>query len=148
MGLLDSLRVSRSALMAQRLRMDVVSNNVANMNTTHTAEGGPYRRQSVTFRAQGRTIPFRDFLGHAAGKGDTGGGVVVDQIIEDNAPARRVHDPSHPDADADGFVLLPNIDVVTEMTDLVGARRAYEASVSVLNATKALALRALDLGRE
>lgn len=147
MGLLQSLRVSSSALEAQRLRMDVIANNVANMNTTRTADGGPYRRQSVTFREGGRDLPFRDFLGAATGRGRTGGGVAVHQVIEDNAPARRVYDPEHADADGDGFVLMPNIDIVTEMTDLVGAQRSYEASVTVLNATKTLALRALDIGR-
>jgi flagellar basal-body rod protein FlgC len=147
MGLMQSMRISASALMAQRLRMDVVANNVANMNTTRTADGGPYRRQSVVFGEQGRDVAFRDFLGHARGAGRSGGGVEVERIHEDTTPPRRVHDPAHPDADAEGFVLLPNIDIVTEMTDLVGANRAYEASVTVLNATKALALSALRIGR-
>ncbi|MEZ4502247.1 MAG: flagellar basal body rod protein FlgC [Dehalococcoidia bacterium] len=147
MGLMQSLRISASSLMAQRLRMDVISNNVANMNTTRTADGGPYRRQSVVFEEQGRDVKFRDFLQHASGDWKTGGGVQVDRILEDTTPPRKVHDPSHPDADADGFVLLPNIDIVTEMTDLVGANRAYEASVTVLNATKSLALSALRIGR-
>jgi flagellar basal-body rod protein FlgC len=147
MGLMQSLRISASSLMAQRLRMDVISNNVANMNTTRTADGGPYRRQSVVFEEQGRDVKFRDFLQHANGDWKTGGGVEVNRILEDTTPPRRVHDPSHPDADADGFVLLPNIDIVTEMTDLVDANRAYEASVTVLNATTALALSALRIGR-
>ena len=147
MGIMQSLRISASALAAQRLRMDVVANNVANMNTTRTASGGPYRRQSVVFQEQGRDVAFRDFLGHANGAGTGRGGVEVGRIQEDTTPPRRVHDPAHPDADADGFVLLPNIDIVTEMTDLVGANRAYEASVTVLNATKALALNALRIGR-
>ena len=148
MGLIQSLRSSASALMAQRLRMDVVANNVANMNTSRTAAGGPYRRQQVVFTEQGREIPFRDFLGHATGEGRSGGGVTVSAIVEDTTPPRRVHDPTHPDADDDGFVLLPNIDLVTEMTDLISASRAYEASVTVLNATKSLALSALRIGRE
>ena len=93
-------------------------------------------------------MPFRDFLGHASGRGRDGGGVQVTAIVEDNTPPRRVHDPTHPDADADGFVLLPNIDVVTEMTDLLGASRAYQASVTVLNATKSMALDALRIGRQ
>lgn len=145
MGLMQSLQISKSALMAQRLRMDVIANNVANQNTTRTADGGPYKHQSVTFEEQRGSAPFRDALGRATQRG--GGGVRVRAIREDDAPARRVHDPKHPDADQDGYVLLPNIDVVSEMTDLVSARRAYEASVTVLNATKSLALRALDLGR-
>lgn len=147
MGIMQSLRTSTSALMAQRVRMDLIANNVANMNTTRTADGGPYKRQAAVFREQGREVAFRDFLGHATGAGAGKGGVEVASIAEDATPPRRVHDPSHPDADADGYVLLPNIDVVTEMTDLIGANRAYEASVTVLNATKALALSALRIGR-
>ena len=151
MGLLGSMRASSSALEAQRLRMDVIANNVANMNTTETVEGGPYRRQTVVFAEQGRAIPFGDFLGRAAGSPTrprgTGGGVVVTEIRQDTSPARRVYDPQHPDADEEGYVLLPNIDIVTELTDLVSARRAYDASVTVLNATKSLALRALEIGR-
>ena len=147
MGLLQSLRISASALMAQRLRMDVIANNVANMNTTRTPEGGRYRRQSVVFAEKSRKVPFRDFLHRESGAPGAGEGVRVTEIREDNTPPRRVHDPAHPDADPEGFVLLPDINVVTELTDLVSARRAYEASVTVLNSTKAMALRALDIGR-
>jgi len=147
MGLLQSMRISASSLLAQRLRMDVVANNVANMNTTRTATGGPYRRQTVAIAEQGREVVFRDFLRRESGEAGTGGGVQVTAIREDNTPPRRVFDPSHPDADGDGYVLLPDINVVTEMTDLLSARRAYEASVTVLNATKSMALRALEIGR-
>ena len=146
MGLFRSMNVSGSALTAQRLRMDIIANNVANMNTTRTAQGGPYRRQSVTFREKQEGVRFGDFLGRAQG-GSSGDGVEVHRIVHDNAPARRVFEPTHPDADGEGFVLMPNVDVVTEMTDLVSARRAYEASVTVLNATKSMAQRALDIGR-
>ncbi len=148
MGLISSMRVSASALMAQRLRMDVVANNVANMNSTRAADGsdGPYRRQSVVFKAASAGSSFGDILGRASG-GSAPAGVEVSSIHLDTAAPRKVHDPTHPDADADGYVLMPNIDVVTEMTDLVGANRAYEASVTVLNATKALAQAALQIGR-
>ena len=148
MGLIQSLRISASALMAQRLRMDVIANNVANMNTTRAADGAPYRRQMVLFAEQGREVPFRDFLGHARGRGGDGGGVRVTSIVEDTTPLRRVHEPTHPAADADGYVLMPNIDMVTELTDLITASRAYEASVTVLNATKSLALDSLRIGRQ
>lgn len=147
MGLIHSMRTSASALLAQRLRMDVIANNVANMNTTRTASGGPYRRQTVVFAEREADTPFGNLLGRVTGSRRGGGGVIVRAITEDNTPPRRVHDPSHPDADADGFVLLPNISIVTEMTDLTGASRAYEASVTVLNATKAMALDALRIGR-
>ncbi len=147
MGLIQSMRISASALLAQRLRMDVIANNVANQNTSRSVvDGQPYRRQMVTFRERGQAIPFRDFLGSARGS-RRGGGVEVASIIEDTAPPRRVQDPTHPDADAAGFVLLPNINIVTEMTDLISARRAYEASVTVLNSAKSLALQALRIGR-
>ena len=146
MGLLRSLQISGSALMAQRLRMDVIANNVANLNTSRTAEGGPYKRQMVRFESDEGSTPFRDVLGRASDVA-SGTGVHVAQIVEDTAAPRKVHNPQHPDADENGDVLLPNIDVVTEMTDAVSARRSYEAAVTVLNATKAMALRALDIGR-
>jgi flagellar basal-body rod protein FlgC len=146
MGIFSSLRISASALSAQRLRMDVIANNVANVNSTRSPEGGPYRRQSVAFAEQRQGPNFRDALGLAQGRTEASG-VQVTRIHRDTAPPRRVHDPTHPDADADGYVFFPNIDVVTEMTDLVGASRAYEASVTVLNATKALAQSALNIGR-
>ena len=146
MGLIRSLQISGSALLAQRLRMDVVANNVANMNTTRTAEGGPYKHESVRFEEATPGGGFKGALGRA-GEGAPGAGVRVSEIVEDHNPPRRVHDPQHPDADANGDVLMPNIDVVSEMTDIVSARRAYEASVTVMNAAKAMALRALDIGR-
>ncbi len=148
MGLLNSMRISASALLAQRLRMDVIANNVANQNTSRsTIDGTPYRRQQVVFGERGQRIPFRDFLGSAGSNRRGGGGVEVTSIIEDSTPPRRVQDPTHPDADEEGFVLLPNINIVTEMTDLLSARRAYEASVTVLNSAKSLALEALRIGR-
>jgi flagellar basal-body rod protein FlgC len=116
------------------------------MNTTRGADGGPYRRQSVQLAERGQEVPFRDFLGRARA-GEAGAGVTVTAIHEDNSAPRRVLDPEHPDADEEGFVLLPNVDIVTEMTDLVGAQRAYEAAVTVLNATKSFALSALNIGR-
>lgn len=146
MGLFNSLRISASALMAQRLRMDVVANNVANLNSTRGVDGQPYRRQSVTFREQRLGPSFGDLLGVARGNA-TPAGVEVAAIAQDNAPPRKVHDPTSPDANADGDIFLPNIDMVTEMTDLVGASRAYDASVTVLNATKAIAQSALNIGR-
>lgn len=146
MGLINSMRTSASALMAQRLRMDVIANNVANVNSTRGENGLPYRRQSVVFRAQGAGSSFGDLLGRATGSGKPAG-VEVAKIHHDTSAPRKVQDPTHPDADAEGYVYLPNIDVTTEMTDLVGASRAYQASVTVINATKAIAQSALDIGR-
>ena len=146
MGFLGAIRTSASALSAERLRMDVIANNVANQDTTRTAAGGPYRRQMVTFVA-GQNAGPGSFLAALHGRMSAGDGVRVGAITEDQGPARRVYDPQNPDADAEGFVLKPNINIVTEMTDLVSAQRAYEASVTVLNAIKAMALKALEIGR-
>ncbi len=145
MGLLNSFRISASALAAQRLRMDVIANNVANQNTTRTEQGGPYRREAVTL-AERSAEP--SFLAELQGRaGQEGGGVQVAQVVDDDSPPRRVYEPEHPDADPDGWVLYPNVNIVTEMTDLVSASRAYDANVTVLNATKSMALRALDIFR-
>lgn len=147
MGILNSMRISASALLAQRLRMDVIANNVANQNTSRgLVDGQPYRRQQVVFRELSQGVAFGDFMSSAASSRRGGGGVEVSAIVEDTAAPRRVQDPTHPDADAEGFVLLPNINIVTEMTDLISARRAYEASVTVLNSAKSLALAALRIG--
>jgi len=146
MGLMNSLRISASSLQTQRLRMDLIANNVANANTTNGPDETPYQRQSVVIREQSGQAPFGDFLGRARNSAAPGG-VEVTAIHVDNAAPREVFDPSHPDANTDGYVLMPNIDMVTEMTDLAGAGRAYEATVTVLNATKALALNALNIGR-
>jgi len=144
MGLVDSMGISRSALQAQRLRMDVVANNLANMNTTRTPSGGPYHRQTVNLRAQDGAPSFANAL---ASQGVTQGGVSVDSITEDPAPARRVFEPSNPDADAEGFVLYPDIDVAVEMTDMMSANRSYQANVTALNAIKGMATKALEIGR-
>lgn len=145
MGLLESLGISASALNAQRLRMDVIAHNVANVNSTRGADGGPFRRQVVSFKAltdgaAGLAAPLP-----GGANGLPGRGVGVDRIDTDQTPGRRVYDPSHPDADADGFVETSNVDLVVEMTDMVSAVRAYEASVTALNAAKTMAQSALDL---
>ncbi len=148
MGLLSSIRISASALTAHRLRMDVIANNVANMTSTRGPDGGVFQRQVVSFRAQptgrqGFSALFREQSGLPSLPTR---GVAVNRITEDQNPGRRVLDPSHPDADAEGFVEMPNVDLVVEMTDMVAAARAYEANVTVMNASKAMAQRALDIG--
>lgn len=160
MSFISALRVAGSALTAQRLRTDVIANNVANMTTTRTPEGGPYRRQQVIFGARQERVPFFSQLlarATAAGApasllqrlplGRPGEGVQVTNVQPDRRPAKRVFEPEHPDADVNGMVEYPDIDPVTEMTDLLSASRAYEANVTVLNAAKSMALRALDIGR-
>lgn len=149
MSIFDTMRVSMSGLSAQRLRMDVIASNVANVDTTQTPEGGPYHRRSVVFEAvspaAGSTIGMQRIA--SQGAPTVGQGVKVTAIRADEDAVRREYDPTHPSADEDGYVTRPDIDVVTEMTDMLAATRAYEANVTVLNATKSMAMRALSIGR-
>lgn len=150
MGFLTSLHITASALTAQRLRMDVIANNVANAETTRTAAGGPYRREQVVFMPIEARPPFRLPALVAARRGQSSlgaGGVQVVQVVEDPTPGPTLYQPEHPDADENGFVTYPNVNLVTEMTDLLSATRSYEANVTVANAAKSMALRALDIGR-
>jgi flagellar basal-body rod protein FlgC len=149
MGVLRALEIAGSALTAQRLRMDVTSSNIANAEATSTPGGGPYRRERVAF-APIRPEPsfgFRQAWTATTPSNVDGGGVQVQSIVRDDAPPRRVHDPGHPDADANGDVAYPNVDLVTEMTDMLAASRAYEASITVIGVAKSMAQRALDIGR-
>jgi flagellar basal-body rod protein FlgC len=161
MAFFSALRIAGSSLTAQRLRTDVIANNVANMNTTRTAEGGPYRRQQVVFTPRQEPASFRQLLfartlaslpgapasSAALAAGRPGQGVQVAAVGPDNRPGKRVFEPDHPDADLEGFVEYPDIDPVTEMADMLSASRAYEASVTTLNAAKSMALKALEIGR-
>jgi flagellar basal-body rod protein FlgC len=146
MKFFDSLNVSATGLTAERLRMDIISKNVANSNTTRTSAGTPYRRQIPIFREL-ENKSFSDVFDAAVGKSNSGGGVEVVAIKEDLSPFKREYNPEHPDANEEGYVLLPNIDVVTEMINLISASRAYEANVTVMNGTKSMALKALSIGR-
>ncbi|MGI6147945.1 MAG: flagellar basal body rod protein FlgC [Firmicutes bacterium] len=143
MSTFRAFRISASGLTAERLRMDTIANNLANAETTRTPEGGPYRRQVPVFapilsQAMGPGRP---------GQGQSGEGVRVVAIVSDESPPRLVYDPQHPDADGDGYVAMPNVNVVREMVDLVSATRAYEANITALNAAKQMALKALEIGR-
>ncbi|MGI6604138.1 MAG: flagellar basal body rod protein FlgC [Firmicutes bacterium] len=141
----SSFNISASGLTAQRLRLDVIANNLANAETTRTANGGPYRRQVPLFasREQGS---FVEYLGSALGQ-PTAAGVRVVGLVYDRSPLRRVYQPGHPDADETGYVLYPNISVVAEMVDMISASRSYEANAAAFNAAKGMALQALELGR-
>jgi len=129
MGMFDAINNSASALTAQRLRMDLISQNIANVNTTRTPEGGPYVRQMPVFSES------------------SSGGVQVQAIVSDSRPFKLVYDPSHPDANADGYVSMPNVDVIEEMVDMVSATRSYEANVTAINAAKSMAMRSIDIAR-
>ena len=145
MGFMDSLSISASGMTAERLRMDVIANNLANVNTTRTPSGGPFRREEVTLAPAGGT--FSDALSAISGRSGVTGGVQVVGIVPDSKPFKRVYDPGHPDADKQGYVSMPNIDTVTEMVDMMSATRAYEANVAAAGAIKAMAMKALEIGR-
>ena len=147
MSFLNSMNISGSALTATRVRMDVIAENLANMNTTRTADGGPYRRRFVVFQEienesrPGRT--FNTFFNRA--RGSAHGGVKVVSIGDDMSEFKYDFNPGHPDADENGMVAMPNIELVQEMTDMMAAFRAYEANITALNTMKDMATRTLEI---
>ena len=144
MDFFDALHVSSSGLSAQRLRMNLISANLANMNTTRTKAGGPYRRKDPVFAAQAPEGSFREIL---RDRQEMLSKVAVVGIVEDSrAPIRR-YNPNHPEADRNGYVALPNINVMEEMVNMISATRSYEANVSAIKAAKAMALKALEIGQ-
>jgi flagellar basal-body rod protein FlgC len=150
MRLTNGFDISSSALTAQRLRMDVISSNIANADTTRgkfvDGKWVPYQRKVVTIEAKPNQ-PFSQVLSSAMQGPQAGEGVRVTKIKEDNAPFKQVYNPTHPDADENGFVLLPNVDVLKEMVDMMSATRSYEANVTALNASKAMITKSLEIGR-
>jgi len=142
-GMFGAIDAAASGMTAERLRMDVISNNIANVNTTRTAAGGPYRRQLVVFQARTENSPFGQVLARNLEPGD---GVKVVGIVKDESPLRKVYDPNHPDANVEGYVDMPNVNIVAEMVDMITATRAYEANVTAVNAAKSMALKALEIG--
>ena len=146
MGFFTSLDIGASALTAQRLRMDLISQNIANVNTTRTDKGTPYRRKVAIFEERSLQAPFSDLLTNES-RNIIGKGVRVSGIVEDEAPFKKIYDPGNPDADKDGYVQMPNVDVITEMINMISASRAYEANVTSINTTKSMAMKALEIGR-
>jgi flagellar basal-body rod protein FlgC len=150
MSFWESLRIGASGLTAQRLRLDLISNNIANAQTTRTEKGGAYQRQDVIFIPEEKDKSFAEQLSAVRGEEDVSnlqGGVKVSEIITDTTPGARVYDPTHPDADADGYVSYPNVDIVVEMTNMLSATRSYEANLATIEAVKRMALKALEIGR-
>lgn len=145
MDFLSSLNISGSGLTAQKLRMDVISQNIANAEVTRTENGTPYRRKMVVLSSINGGSSFRDALDRAT-KVKTAG-VQVHSVIEDRSALVPVYNPNHPDANEEGYVMLPNVNTAQEMIDMLGASRAYEANVTAFNATKAMVLKALEIGR-
>jgi flagellar basal-body rod protein FlgC len=168
MDLFKAMGLSASGLNAQRTMINVISMNLANVHTTRTAEGGPYRRRQAMFSPVPWNPPFSDILsnriemvGHLLRthpnhfpqfdilpwRIEEGNGGINAEIIEDPSGFRMIHDPSHPDADESGYVQLPNVNLIEEMVNLMGAVRSYEANVTAFNAAKSMALKALEIGR-
>ncbi|MCQ2542519.1 MAG: flagellar basal body rod protein FlgC [Lachnospiraceae bacterium] len=151
MGMFDALDVSASGLTAQRYRMDIISENVANANTTRTENGGIYRRKVVTFEAKGDNgMSFSSVLGRSTMdlSNAVGDGVRISSVQEDRtSDVKKVYDPSHPDADENGYVYYPNVDIITEMTNLIDASRAYEANATVIDSTKNMLAQGLQIAK-
>lgn len=149
MGMFTAFDISASGLTAQRYRMDIISQNVANANTTRTENGDPYVRKVVYFEEKG--VRGSDTFSHvlnSVSKNYAGKGVKVAKVMEDTkTPQNMVYDPSHPDADENGYVMYPNVNIITEMTNLIDASRSYEANATAFDAAKAMAQQGLQIGQ-
>ncbi len=140
MNFLTSLKISAMGMMAQRKRMDIIASNLANIETTRTATGGPYRRKIVVMSAE--PIEGFDRILDAQIHGSR-----IDAVVEDQSPFRETYNPSHPDANKDGYLLKPNIDLIVEMTNMMMARKTFEANISAIKTTRQMVLKALEIGR-
>jgi flagellar basal-body rod protein FlgC len=141
MNFLVCLETSASGLYAQRKRMDIIASNLANIETTRTEKGGPYRRKMVVMSTKPPTHSFGDILNSSVE------GVQIENVVEDQSPFKKVYNPGHPDANDEGYLLKPNIDLVVETTNMMMAKRAFEANIAVVKATRKMAIKALEIGR-
>lgn len=146
MNIFRSMSISASALTAQRFRMDVIGQNVANATTTRTADGTPYRRRVAIFEEKQRPYLFSEWL-QASQQRLGGAGVRAVDVGVDQSPFRLVYEPDHPDANDEGYVEYPNVDIEKEMVDFISASRSYEANITVLNNFKNMAMKAMEIGR-
>jgi flagellar basal-body rod protein FlgC len=141
MNFLVCLETSASGLYAQRKRMDIIASNLANIETTRAENGGPYRRKMVVMSTKPPTQNFGDILNSSVD------GVQIEDVVEDQSPFKKVYNPGHPDANDEGYLLKPNIDLVVETTNMMMAKRAFEANIAVVKATRKMAIKALEIGR-
>ena len=145
MGVFSAMNVAGTAMTAQQLRMDIIAENIANASTTRTENGEAYRRKTVVFEEVGTTSfdnILNGYMSHYQANG-----VKVTQIVEDQSDFRMVYEPDNPEADEDGYVLTPNVDIVTEMVNMISATRSYEANVTATSASKSMAMKALEIGQ-
>lgn len=145
MTVFNSINVSASALNAEKTRIDVITKNIANSKTTRTTGGTPYRRQMAVFEENKASI-FREHLDEKLNNLNPGG-VKVSKIAEDDSPFKLLYEPGHPDANEEGYVEMPNVDTVKEMVDLISAQRAYDSNITAMNTSKAMLMKALEIGR-
>ena len=141
MNFLVCLEASASGLYAQRKRMDIIASNLANIETTRTEKGGPYRRKMVVMSTKPPPQGFGDILNSSVE------GVQIEDVVEDQSPFKKVYNPGHPDSNDEGYLLKPNIDLVVETTNMMMAKRAFEANIAVIKATRKMAIKALEIGR-
>ena len=147
MAFLSSMNIVGSGLTAQQLRLDIISENITNVNTTRTEAGGPYRRKLVVMQEQALS-PFQSALQKALnGVEGQGGGVRVTEIVEDESDFKLVYDPTHPDANEEGYVEMPNVDMVMEMADAMAANQALSADITAFNVLKTVAAKGLEIGK-
>ena len=147
MGMFDSFDINATGMTAQRFRMDIISQNVANANTTRTEDGSPYVRKVVTFTEKDSQTPFHHVQNKERDR-YSGKGVKINGVYEDTkTQMNMVYDPSHPDADENGYVTYPNVNIITEMTNLIDASRSYEANATAFSASKGIALQGLNIGK-
>ena len=147
MGMFDSFNINASGLTAQRYRMDVIAENVANANTTRTEDGSPYKRKVVAFEEKNGSYENFDTIFGRASRRFKGHGVAVSGTYEDKSEGNMVYDPAHPDADENGYVMYPNVNIITEMTNLIDASRSYEANATAFEAAKAMTQQGLSIGQ-
>jgi len=141
MNFLKTLGTSASGLYAQRKRMDIIASNLANIETTRTEEGGPYRRKMVVMSTKEMDQDF-DKMFNSRVKG-----VQIEDVVEDQTPFKKVYNPSHPDANSDGYLYKPNVDLIVESTNMLMAKRAFEANIAAIKATRQMIIKALEIGR-
>ena len=146
MSIFSSIDISATGMTAERTRMEIISKNIANANVNRTSSGEPYRRQMVVFK-QNENTPFSTYLSKFAKERLNAKGVKISKIVEDMTPFKQIYEPGHPDADSNGYIQMPNVDITTEMVDMISAARAYEANMSSIDTSQNMALKALEIGR-
>lgn len=146
MSIFSSIDISATGMTAERTRMEIISKNITNANVNRTSSGEPYRRQMVIFK-QNETTPFSTYLSKFTKEKLNAKGVKISKIVEDMTPFKQIYEPGHPDADSNGYIQMPNVDITTEMVDMISAARAYEANMSSIDTSQNMALKALEIGR-